>query len=126
MSAIAKIAATTAAAAFALLAATTSASAAAPMTKVLVPGEQWCVSQNAFYQARGDGSATNQGAKFKLQRYGVTIPGTGSVGLVNGWAAEVRSAYGNFPGGGTYSACATNNGTANTKVTLQIRTDGEI
>ncbi|TWP48092.1 hypothetical protein FKR81_29360 [Lentzea tibetensis] len=122
----AKIAAVTGAAAFALLTASSAASAAGPVTKVLVPGEQWCQTQYATFAARGDGSATNQGAKFKLQHNGSTVPGSGSVGLVSSWAHEVRSIYGNFPGYGYYSACATNNGTKNTTVTLRIRTDGEV
>ncbi|GLZ32419.1 hypothetical protein Lesp02_46070 [Lentzea sp. NBRC 105346] len=121
----AKIATATVATGIALLAASTSASASPQITKTLVPGEQWCIGQYAYFQARGDGMATNQGAKFKLQYNGVTIPWTGSPGLVTNWAAEVRSSLGTFPGAGYYSACATNNGTMNTKVTLQIRTDGE-
>ncbi|MGW4213319.1 hypothetical protein ACWEIJ_35410 [Lentzea sp. NPDC004789] len=113
----------TAAVALAALAGTASAGPAA--TRTLAPGQQWCISQYASYQVRGDGSATAQGAKFKLQYNGVTAPGTGSPALVNYWAAELRTSNGTFLGPGYYSACATNNGTTNTTVKLQIRTDGE-
>lgn len=92
-------------------------------TVTLAPGAGHCVSQYASYQVRGDGSATNGGAKFKLLRNGSVIENTPS--RVNGWATERRSAWGNFPGPGTYSICANNTGTQNTIVTLYLRTDGE-
>lgn len=92
-------------------------------TVTLAPGAGHCVSQYASYQVRGDGSATNGGAKFKLQRNGFVIENTPS--RVNAWAVERRTAWGNFPGAGTYSMCATNTGTQNTTVTLFLRTDGE-
>lgn len=92
----------------------------------LRPGEQRCVQQYAAYQVRVDGFASNQGAKFKVQLGGVTVPGTGSPGLVASYAAELRSTWGNFPGAGYYVACATNNGAANTNVQLTLRTDGEL
>ncbi|MDQ1647833.1 MAG: hypothetical protein QOJ50_4017 [Cryptosporangiaceae bacterium] len=91
----------------------------------LRPGEQRCVQQYASYQVRAEGHASLGGAKFKLQFNGVTLPGTGSPGLVNDWAAEARRAYGTFPGPGYYVACVTNNGTANTNIQLQLRTDAE-
>ncbi|MFI8100953.1 hypothetical protein [Streptomyces sp. NPDC086023] len=90
----------------------------------LHPGEQRCVQQYAGYQVRADGRATGQGAKFKLQYNGVTV--AGSPGLVTAWAAELRSSWGNFPGAGYYTACVTNNGTADTNVRLELKTDGEI
>jgi hypothetical protein len=122
---ITKLAVATGTAAVALAALAGTASAGPAATRILTPGQQWCVSQYASYQVRGDGSATGQGAKFKIQYNGVAVPGTGSPGLVRYWAAELRTSNGTFPGPGYYSACATNNGTANTTVTLQIRTDGE-
>ncbi|GAA1253805.1 hypothetical protein GCM10009665_50610 [Kitasatospora nipponensis] len=91
----------------------------------LHPGEQRCVQQYAAYQVRGDGQATGQGAKFKIQYNGATVAGTGSPGLTSGWAAELRTSLGTFPGAGYYTACATNNGTADTNVRLQLRTDAE-
>ena len=91
----------------------------------LRPGEQRCVQQYASYQVRAEGHASAGGAKFKLQLNGVTLPGTGSPGLVSDWAAEARRSSGSFPGPGYYVACVTNNGTANTNVQLQLRTDAE-
>lgn len=94
-------------------------------TKLLQPGDQICRSQTATYQVRGSGSAIGgHGAKFKITRNGVPVPGTGSLGLVYGWAAEGRSSWGTFPGEGFYSVCATNNGTSPTTATVHIFTDG--
>lgn len=90
----------------------------------LSPGMGACgTAQYATYQVRVDGTATNQGAKFKLLRNGVVIANTPS--RANFWSAEFRAAYGNFPGPGFYSVCAQNTGTANTIATLQLRTDQE-
>ena len=90
----------------------------------LAPGQGVCsTSQYASYQVRADGSATGQGAKFKLLRNGVVITSTPS--RATSWAAEYRTAYGTFPGAGYYSVCAQNTGTTNTIVTLQLRTDAE-
>lgn len=108
----------------AILGSATAAQAAGGNTVVLSPGQQACVQQYAGYQVRGEGTATAQGAKFKLTRNGAVV--NGSPGLVRGWAAEARSAYGTFPGPGLYVVCATNNGTANTTANLLIRTDSEI
>jgi hypothetical protein len=91
----------------------------------LHPGEQRCVQQHADHKVRADGKATGQGAKFKLQYQGVTVPGTGSPGLVSAWAVELRDDNGTFPGAGDYTACVTNNGTADTNVRLNLKTDGE-
>ncbi|MFD8496551.1 hypothetical protein [Amycolatopsis sp. NPDC059657] len=120
---IGTVAAAGGAVALALLAGAGSASANQFYGGTLTPGQQICVQQYAGYQVRVDGSATGQGAKFKLQRNGVTI--VGSPGLTSSWAAELRTSYGTFPGPGYYIACVTNNGTANTNVRLQLRTDGE-
>ncbi|CAM5545260.1 hypothetical protein GCM10010329_27230 [Streptomyces spiroverticillatus] len=113
------------AAALALLAAAGPASAAQFYGGTLHPGEQRCVQQHAEHKVRADGTATQQGAKFKLQYQGVTVPGTGSPGLVSAWAVELRDTNGTFPGAGDYTACVTNNGTANTNVRLNLKTDGE-
>ncbi|MFE3760556.1 hypothetical protein ACFXPI_02140 [Streptomyces sp. NPDC059104] len=110
----------------AVLAAAGPASASQFFGGTLHPGEQRCVQQYAGYQVRADGKATGQGAKFKLQYNGVTVPGTGSPGLVTNWAADLRSSWGNFPGAGYYTACVTNNGTADTNVRLELKTDGEV
>jgi hypothetical protein len=125
LSRISRVAVLTTITAAAVLGTTTAAQAAAGTTVVLKPGQQACVQQYASYQVRGDGWATGQGAKFKLTRNGQVI--NGSPGLVTNWAAEARTAYGTFPGPGTYTVCATNNGTTtNTTATIQIRTDSEI
>jgi hypothetical protein len=90
----------------------------------LSPGQGTCSpSQYASFQVRADGWATNQGAKFKLLRNGQVVTNTPS--RANSWAVELRSSWGNFPGPGYYSVCAQNTGTANTTVTLQLRTDYE-
>ena len=106
------------------LAGAAAAQAGPPTSTVLTPGNGACsASQYASYQVRADGYATNQGAKFKLLRNGVVIQNTPT--RVNAWSGELRSAYGMFPGPGYYSVCAQNTGTANTTVTLQIRSDNE-
>ena len=110
----------------ALLGAAGTASASQFYGGTLHPGEQRCVQQYAGYQVRAEGRASAGGAKFKLQRNGVTIPGTGTPGLVNFWTADLRTSWGTFPGAGYYVACATNNGTADTNVQLTLLTDGEV
>ncbi|MEV5595610.1 hypothetical protein [Streptomyces sp. NPDC052496] len=92
----------------------------------LHPGEQRCVQQAAQHQVRADGKATGQGAKFKLQYQGATVPGTGSPGLVTAYGAELRDTWPGWPGAGDYTACVTNNGTADTNVRLTLKTDGEV
>ncbi|GAA2151607.1 hypothetical protein FHX52_0559 [Humibacillus xanthopallidus] len=120
---LASLAAVSVAAASAIAGAT-SASASTFNTVGLAPGQTACVQQYAAYQARADGTATAAGAKFKVLRSGTVINSTPS--RANQYAAEFRSVWGNFPGPGYYSLCATNTGTTNTIVTLQVRTDGEI
>jgi hypothetical protein len=102
-----------------------SAASASQFTSVtLAPGQGVCTApQYAGYQVRADGTATGQGAKFKLQRNGFVVVNTPN--RANYWAAELRSSYGTFPGSGSYQACAQNTGTAYTTVSLQLRTDGE-
>jgi len=106
-----------------LLGTAAAANASQSATVTLSPGAQACVQQYASYQVRGEGTATGQGAKFKLTHNGVVV--NGSPGLVIGWAAEARSSYGNFPGPGVYVVCATNNGSAKTTATLRILSDAE-
>ena len=105
------------------IAGATSASADTFNTYGLTPGQTACAQQYASYQARVDGTATAGGAKFKVLKNGAVITNTPT--RANQYAAEFRSAYGNFPGPGYYSLCATNTGTTNTIVTLHVRTDGE-
>ena len=117
------LAATVALSATALLAGAGAASADTYTTQPLDPGASFCVSQWASYQVRGEGTATGGGARFKLLRNGVVLDAT--TGRVGSWVGERRTSYGNFPGAGTYSACAYNTGTTRTTVFLRIRTDGE-
>lgn len=117
------IALTAAATGIAVLGMAPDASAAQYAGLRLMPGQQVCVSQYASYQVRADGTATNAGAKFKLQRNGIVVANT--FGLSGGFAAELRSSWGNFPGPGYYTLCATNNGATNTNVTITLRTDSE-
>lgn len=105
------------------IAGATSASAQQYASFSLAPGAGACVSQYASYQVRGDGWATGQGAKFKLLRNGAVVWNTPF--RANSTSVEMRSAYGTFPGAGSYSFCAQNTGTTNTVVTLQLRTDYE-
>ncbi len=91
----------------------------------LAPGAGVCgLSQPANFQVRADGSATNQGVKFKLVRNGVVVVNTPS--RVNSWVAVLRSADGTFPGAGSYSICAQNTGTMNSQVSFQLTTDYEV
>jgi hypothetical protein len=113
-------------ASLALIGAAGTASASQFYGGTLHVGEQRCVQQYAGYQVRAVGKASAGGAKFKLQLNGVTIPGTGSPGLVTNWTADLRSSWGTFPGPGYYVACVTNNGTADTNVQLTLLTDGEV
>jgi len=117
------LAATGAAVAF-TLAGSGAANAQQYQSIPLSPGQGACSAvQYASYQVRGDGWATADGAKFKLLRNGVVVDNTAT--RVSYWGVEKRSAYGNFPGPGSYSLCAQNTGTTNTIVTLQLRTDYE-
>jgi hypothetical protein len=101
-----------------------AANAAPPVSQGLAPGGTVCSpSQYASFQVRGDGWATVDGAKFKLVRNGGVVANTAN--RVTNYAIELRTAYGTFPGPGYYSLCATNTGTRNTLVTVQIRTDNE-
>jgi hypothetical protein len=102
---LASLAAVSVAAASAIAGAS-SAFASTFNTVGLAPGQTACVQQYASYQARADGTATASGAKFKVLRSGTVINSTPS--RVNQYAAEFRSAWGNFPGAGYCSLCATN------------------
>lgn len=86
-------------------------------------GQYGAPGQYAFYQVRADGKATKKGASFTLRRDGVVVSAISN--QVNAWAAEFRTAHGNFPGSGSYLLCAQNTGNAVTVVTLQLRTDAE-
>jgi hypothetical protein len=93
-------------------------SAASP----LAPGAQVCASQQANYQVRVEGTASKP-LHFRVFRNGVAIqsfPGS------TGFASELRTSWGNFPGSGLYKVCAVNNTTVNNYATVTIRTDAEL
>ncbi len=100
-----------------------AAQAAQYTAQTLAPGQSACVSQYASYQVRGLGTATADGARFKVLRNGVVIQAT--AGRVASWSTELRSQYGNFPGPAYYSVCAYNTGTRSTTVSLSLLTDAE-
>jgi hypothetical protein len=100
-----------------------AASADVIRTVTLKPSQSTCVDQYAYFQVRGDGSATGDGARFKILRYGSVV--TATPGRFNYWAAELRSSYYNFPGPGYYSVCAFNTGDYPTTATIRIRSDYE-
>jgi hypothetical protein len=120
---LAGFAAIAATAATLALAGAGSASAESFGTNGLAPGQTACTQQYASYQVRGDATATQGGAKFKLLKNGIVVNSTPTRAIAYG--VELRSAYGTFPGPGYYSLCATNTGTTNTIVTLRVRTDSE-
>lgn len=89
----------------------------------LLPGASVCVSQQADYRVRGDGTATRSGAVFTLYRNRGFEWSTGFP--VSATAVEMRSDYGTFPGAGMYEFCAYNSGSTKTRVTVSILTDGD-
>jgi hypothetical protein len=101
----------------------TTASAAQFAGTTLAPGSSTCVSQFAAYQVRGDGSATADGARFKLIFRGAVLDATS--GRTPRSSVERRTAYGTFPGADYYTYCAYNTGTRATTVQLTLRTDAE-
>lgn len=109
----------------AVLAAPSAAYANTYTGQFLGPGASACISQYAGYQVRVDTTATAKGAKFRLYRNGAQVAASPTPNTT-AWSLELRTAWGNFPGAGTYSVCAVNTGTTNTFVTLQLRGDGEI
>jgi hypothetical protein len=113
------------AAAVATVALPAAAFADTSTAQLLPPGQSACTSQWAGYQVRAEGTATKLGAKFRVYRNGVLIYGSPS-DTATAFAAEFRTAYGTFPGPGTYTVCALNKQATNTFVTLRIRTDYEI
>jgi phage tail sheath gpL-like len=93
--------------------------------QLLPPGQSACASQNANYQVRLEGTASKAGVKFRVYRNGVLVAASPS-DTSSGYATELRSAWGNFPGAGVYTICALNKQTTNSFVSLRVRSDGEI
>lgn len=107
-----------------LVLAPSAASAQVGWGGTLTPGSVACVGQHATTQVRGDGTATDGGAKFFMYKNGAQIYTTG--GRVQGWAKEFKAnTYPPFPGEDDYTVCAKNTGSANTLVNFYILSDGE-
>lgn len=121
---VAALAAATAAAGVLAVGAAGSASAQQYLGTRLQPSQNTCVSQYASYQFQATGTASDNGARFKVLYNGQIV--RDSYGRVGYFIAEGRSSYGTFPGPGYYSLCAFNTGSAKTDVTLNLRTDGEV
>jgi hypothetical protein len=91
----------------------------------LGPNQSTCASQYASYQVRTEGTASNKGAKFRVYKDGAQIAAS-PTDTSGGYAAEFRSAWGNFPGPGYYTICALNKQTSNSFATVRVRSDVEI
>jgi hypothetical protein len=93
----------------------------------LQPNQSQCFSRPAgsgVYQVRAEGSATRNGARFRFLHNGVVLNAT-STDTATAFAAERRTAYGNYPGPGTYTICAANHHPTNTLVNLRILVNNE-
>jgi hypothetical protein len=93
----------------------------------LLPGQTHCLDRYAdssVYQVRVEGDATKNGARFRFLRNGVVLNAT-PVDTVTSFAAERRTAYGNYPGPGTYTICAANHQATNTLVNLHVLFNNE-
>jgi len=93
----------------------------------LQPGQVQCLSRTADwqkYQVRGDGTANRKGARFWL-KFNNSILDITPVGTVSGWAAERRTAYGNYPGAGAYTVCAGNESATSTLVNIHLLFNNE-
>jgi hypothetical protein len=102
----------------------TAAQAADPIGwgGTLQSSQSHCFSRYAdssVYQVRAEGTATGTGARFRFLRNGVVLDAT-PVDTARTFAAERRSAYGNYPGSGTYTICAANHHATSTLVNLRI------
>jgi hypothetical protein len=91
----------------------------------LTTNQSVCTSQYAGYQARVDGTASNQGAKFRVYKDGAQIAASATQ-TTGGYAAEFRTSAHTFSGPGYYSICALNKEAGNTFATVRVRTDREI
>ena len=93
----------------------------------LQPNTTYCLTRYAdtsVYQVRVDGTATRMGARFRFLRNGVVLDAT-PVDTSNSFAAERRTAYGNYPGPGYYEICAANHYATNTLVNMHVLFNGE-
>lgn len=125
---IAAVAVATAATGAALLLGAPGAQASAQGAGWVPPGGQLCVTQNAGYQVRGEGTAQSPGVVFRLRRTGGSTVATSFPNVVIGsWSGEGRTSLGTFPGAGEYRMCANNNGATSVYVTkVKILTDSEL
>ena len=91
----------------------------------IAPGVELCtVAKPANYAAGGFGTATGDGAKFKLKNGETVVRNTPT--RVNSAILDVRSNNGTFPGFGYYKFCATNTGTTPTTVNLNLYIDSQV
>jgi len=91
------------------------------------PGQTQCFSRTAasfVYQVRAEGSATRAGARFRFLYNGVVLNAS-PTDTATAFAAERRTAYGNYPGSGTYTICAANHHATSTLVNLRILVNNE-
>jgi hypothetical protein len=90
----------------------------------VTPGGTACVQQYASSAVRGEGTATRSGARFAVYKDGAQLYSTGNT--ASGFAAELRSMWGNFPGPGYYQVCASNRNATNTLVNIRVLVDSEL
>jgi len=86
-----------------------------------------CVNRTAasnVYQVRAEGSATRNGARFRFLHNGVVLNAS-PTDTTTSFAAERRTAYGNYPGSGTYTICAANHYPTSTLVNVRILFNNE-
>jgi hypothetical protein len=121
------IGATAAATVLAVLAPSAAQADAIGWGGTLQYNESHCFTRTAgsnVYQVRAEGSATRNGARFRFLRNGAVLDAT-PFDTATAFAAERRTAYGNYPGPGTYEICAANHATTSTLVNLHILFNNE-
>lgn len=111
----------------ALLGGVTAAQASSQGFGWVAAGGQLCVTQNASYQVRGEGTVSAPGLVFRLRKTGGSTIAVSSDPFIGTWNAEGRTSQGTFLGSGEYRMCANNNGGASVYVSkIKILSDGEL
>ena len=93
----------------------------------LQANQSQCFNRTAgsnVYQVRAEGTATKKGARFRFLYNGVVLNAS-PTDTASNFSAERRTAYGNYPGPGTYTICAANHYATNTLVNLHILVNNE-